>query len=216
MSLGEYYANKAVYHKVSRGRLNGILVLAGNLASKKVLDIGCGAGEVGVELKKRGATLVHGLDISPSAVEIAKEVLDGAAVFDLEKDNIWPNLVANNNYDLIILSEVLEHLFKPAEALKKIKQQFTSSLIITVPNVLFWKNRLKIFFGHFEYTDIGLMDRGHIHFFSWGSLQETVRESGYKITASAHHLPTRGTKGLAKIWPGLFSYQFVVKLEPII
>lgn len=212
MQLGEYYEEKAVYKKVSRGRLTGILALAGDLKGKKVLDLGCGAGEVGVELKKRGA-IVHGLDISPAAVEQAAANLDGAAVFDFET-NDWPSLVDGQNYDLIVVSEVLEHLFAPAEALKKIKQKFSCPLIVTVPNVLFWKNRLKIFFGSFEYAETGLMDRGHIHFFTFKSLKRVVNEAGYKIVATSHHTPTRGSKSLAKIWPGLFSYQFIVRLEP--
>lgn len=213
MDLVTYYDTKKVYQKVSRGRLDGVLKLMGNLSGKLILDIGCGAGEMGDELKHNGAALVHGLDIASTAALSASKVLDGTAVFNLETDTTWPALVENKNYDFIILSEVLEHLFKPEDALQKIKNKFKSDIIITVPNVLFWKNRLKILAGYFTYTNTGLMDRGHIHFFSWDSLQQTIKDGGYQITETAHHVPTRGTSWLAKFWPGLFSYQFIVRLE---
>ncbi|MBI4812184.1 methyltransferase domain-containing protein [Candidatus Falkowbacteria bacterium] len=123
--------------------------------------------------------------------------------------------IIDTEYDTVIISEVLEHLFYPEKLLKKIKQIVVpeTDIIITVPNPLFWKNRLKIFLGYFEYEKEGLMDRGHIHFFSWASLREMVKESGYSIVGTYHHFPTRGTRWLGKLLPGLFAYHFIVKIR---
>ncbi len=212
MQLGEYYGQKEVYRKIGRGRMQGILALAGDLNNKSVLDVGCGGGELGKELKAKFPSVkVYGVDISPEAVREAGKHLDEAEVLDLTAS--WPENLFNTNFDLIVISEVLEHLFKPEELLVKIKTKFTGPVIITVPNVLFWKNRLKIFFGNFTYTDTGLMDRGHIHFFSWFSFKDLIHSTGFIIKDSAHHIPTRGTKFLARLWPGLLAYQFIVKLE---
>lgn len=211
MNLADYYTDKAIYQKVSRGRLDGILILAGNLNNKTVLDIGCGGGELGKELKNNFPNVkIYGVDVSPSAVREAEKHLAGVQVLDLTGK--WPEKLFSHNFDLIIISEVLEHLFKPEDLLIKIKESFDCPVIITVPNILFWKNRFKILLGHFTYTNTGLMDRGHIHFFSYSSFFQLLNETGFKITAAVHHVPTRGTKWLSQLWPGLFSYQFIVKL----
>src|SRR5256885_1605136 len=48
------------------------LRLAGALVGKRVLDIGCGEGQSSVMLAKLGAH-VTGIDISPGAIEAARE-----------------------------------------------------------------------------------------------------------------------------------------------
>lgn len=214
MSLAEYYTDKPTYTKVSRGRMNGILALLGDLQDKTILDVGCGAGEVGREIKNKSNAKVYGIDVSSNAVIEAKKVLDAAEVCDIESGSGLPESMRGTKVDGIVISEVLEHLFKPEDLLKQLGKISDASVVVTVPNLLFWRNRLKIFFGSFEYTETGLMDRGHIHFFTWNSIQKTVSDGGYKIEETAHHIPTRGTKTLAKYFPGLFCYQFIVKLVP--
>lgn len=211
MQLGEYYGQKAVYRKIGRGRMNGILALAGDLNNKSVLDVGCGGGELGKELKSKFPSVkVYGVDISPEAVREASKHLAGAEVLDLTAP--WPEDLFNTNFDLIVISEVLEHLFKPEDLLLKIKDKFAVPIIVTVPNILFWKNRLKILFGNFTYTNTGLMDRGHIHFFSWQSFKELIKSTGFKIIGTAHHTPTRASAWFKDIFSGLVSYQFIVKI----
>lgn len=214
MSLANYYTEKNTYIKVSNGRLQGILKLLGNVEGKTLLDIGCGGGEVGRRIKEDKHAKVYGADVSPNAVEVAKKVLDGAVVFDVENDTHLPEVIRNISFDTLILSEVLEHLFEPELFLQSIQEKIPAPLVITVPNILFWRSRLKILFGSFEYTNTGMMDRGHIHFFSWKSLQDTIEKGGYSIESTSHHVPTRGTKFLSRVWPGLFCYQFIVKITP--
>lgn len=212
MSLADYYSQKAVYNKISRGRLQGILTLAGDLSGKKVLDIGCGGGELGREIKKHYPQVkVFGVDVSPAAVVEAEKFLDGAALVDLEQDQGHPFLT--EKYDLIVISEVLEHLFRPEDLLIKVKQ-FNCPIIITIPNLLFWKNRLNLLRGYFDYTDTGLMDRGHIRFFSLTGLKRLVEGLNYEVMGESHRVPTRGTKWLAKFWPGLFAHNFIIKIKP--
>ena len=81
----------------------------------RVLDVGCARGYIGSKIKSMG-NFVVGIDISQSAAEKAKEVLDEVYVCDLEKD--CPEF--SEKFDLAILPEVLEHVFDPVEVLKKI------------------------------------------------------------------------------------------------
>jgi len=206
----DFYKNNK--YKISRQRRDVVLSLV-RASSKTVLDIGCSDGTLGAYIKEGGAK-VHGIDISTDALAIAGERLDAVYQFDVTTQE-WPADIAQTTYDTIILSEVLEHMFYPEHVLEKIKHisYADTEIIVTVPNILFWKNRLKIFFGSFEYTNKGLMDRGHIHFFSWKSLTSLVEKAGYHIERRAHVCPTRGTKWLGKIWPGLFAYQFVITIK---
>lgn len=209
------YNSEKTYTRVSRGRLDGIRSLLGALEGKSILDVGCGSGEVGGSLKKQCATLhVFGIDISPHAIERAREVLDGAVVCDLETEATFPEGIQERTYDALIVSEVLEHLIDPENLLRRLRTLTPAPIIVTVPNLLFWKSRLRILLGHFTYTETGLMDRGHIHFFSWKSFQDTIEEAGYQIESAAHHVPTRGTRTLGKLFPGLFAYQFIVRIVP--
>ncbi len=209
----EQYYKPYHYKKINRWRKNAILSLFPP-STKKVLDIGCSDGQLGQIIKDRFSVEVHGLDISTEALSIAQTRLDKTFLVDINFDN-WTSKLTDK-YDLVILSEVLEHLFDPDKVLREIRQILTDKgeVIITVPNLLFWKNRLKIFGGKWEYTDQGLMDRGHIHFFSWDSFKKMIREAGFYLATERHHFPTRGTRLLGKIFPGLFAYQFIVKIKP--
>ncbi|MFA6304907.1 MAG: class I SAM-dependent methyltransferase [Patescibacteria group bacterium] len=214
MSLDQYYQG-AKYHKINDYRKNAIIRWLTQNSHKTILDIGCSNGILGQEVKKLMPCRFFGTDISAQAVHEAKQVLDNAWQFNLEDEIVnWPEELRQNNYDAIVLSEVLEHLFEPENLLIKLKElpQADKEILITVPNLLFWKNRLKIFFGQFNYTNQGIMDKSHIHFFSWASFKKMIADSGYRIIEIDNHAPTRGTKQLVKIWPGLFAYRFIVKI----
>lgn len=181
------------------------------------LDIGCGNGELAEALRAKGHR-VTGIDVSEKAIEEAKKFLDDSFCFDIEKEK-WPEELMNKKFDLIIASEVVEHLFDPTSFLKKIKQLASPSgeVIITTPNILFWKNRLKTLFGKFQYENEGLMDHGHIRFFTIETIKSVFRKSGFNVVRERHFYPNlykRGLNFLGKIFPGLFAYQMIFLLKP--
>lgn len=213
--IDEYYKNKIEYAKIGSGRMRGIKKLLGDYAHITILDIGCGQGVLGKNLKTEKSVTIHGIDISPRSVAIAEKVLDKAYCLNLEDGGGLKKILEQQHYDTIIMSEVLEHLFYPEKVLETIAQNITptTKIIITVPNILYWKNRLKIFLGYFDYKNEGLMDRGHIHFFSWKSLQELVAKEGFKITSIANNVPDSFLKPFGNIFPGLVSFQFIISAE---
>src|SRR3989344_2103932 len=88
-------------------------------------------------------------------------------------------------------------------------------IIITTPNILLWTNRVKILMGKFEYTNQGLMDFGHIRFFTYKYLNKVLKESGFKIIKENHIIfPGKLTK-ILKNWPSIFATQFIIKAEKI-
>ena len=57
--------------------------------------------------------------------------------------------------------------------------------MISVPNVANLSVRLSLLFGHFDYTDRGILDRTHLHFFTRASFYQLLDEAGLKIQRSA-------------------------------
>lgn len=172
----------------------------------RALDVGCGAGELSKELKKRGWQTV-GVDIAGNA----------DFCFDIESAD-WPTTLTSQKFDLIVSTEVIEHIFSPEHVLLKLKNMLSEdgSMIITTPNIVFWKNRLKIFFGKFRYTYVGIMDFGHIRFFTLQTVRELFHKVGLKIEQENHVYPNlhhRRLDFLGRIFPGLFAYQMVFKLR---
>lgn len=215
--LEKYYVAKAIYEKISRGRLDAIHRLMPTKRPLVILDVGCGSGTLGESFKSDSRITVFGIDIAPKAVEAARSRLDGAWVVDIESSNQWPSEVVSRRYDVIILSEVLEHLFSPERLLQVVRSLLIERgvIIITVPNILFWRNRLRILFGHFEYEDTGLMDRGHIHFFSWRSFRNLLQSEKFTIERTAHIVPTRLFRSFGDLIPGLFAKQFAVRIKVV-
>lgn len=135
-----------------------------------VLDVGCSNGLQGKYLKKEKGCLVYGVDISQQAIKEAKKNLDKAMVMDVEKDK----LPFKEKFDVLIFSDILEHLVYPEEVLKKFKKHLKKDGLIAaaIPNVANLKIRLQLLLGRWEYQELGILDKTHLRFFT----QKTTRE----------------------------------------
>ena len=100
---------------------------------------------MGEEIKRSKNGTVFGVEISEASVKAAKSKIDKIYLLDIVNEEI-PEELKNIKFDYIIITEVLEHLIEPEKLLEKVKilMNKKTELIITVPNILFWKNRLKI------------------------------------------------------------------------
>ncbi len=209
-----HYQDKSLNYGIAHTRRNRILSLAGDIKGKRVLDIGCAKGYLGAKFKEKG-NYVAGVEISEKAAKEAEKVLDRVYVFDLEKE--WPSEIMSEKFDLIIMAEVLEHVFDPKEILKNVNKILVpgGKIIITTPNFMIWLNRIKFIFGRFAYTDEGIFDFGHIRFFTYPYLKEVLAESGFKVDEEKHIIyPGKLTRFL-KSWPGIFAHQFIVSARKL-
>jgi len=163
----------------------GILKHIPTNPSKKtlsVLDVGCGSGVLSEAVKKKGYT-VWGIEINQEAARIAGTRIDKAINEDLLNLEKIEEIIGNNRFDYIIFSNVLEHLYDPYLILKKYLKFLEQDgfVLVSVPNVAIWTNRIRLLFGKFDYTDTGTMDRTHIRFFTFKTAMMIVKESGCSI-----------------------------------
>ncbi len=90
------------------------------------------------------------------------------------------------SFDLVLLSDVLEHLYNPWAVLHGIKKILTAEgvLLISVPNFENIRYAQSVLSGHFFYEETGLMDQTHIRFFSKNTLLFYLQMSGFKTIAT--------------------------------
>ncbi len=210
----QHYQDKSINYGIAHTRLNRILDLANDDKYQKILDVGCARGYIGRRLKK-GGRLVFGVEMSSPAAAEAQKVLDKVYIFDIEKP--WPPEVASLKFDLAIVAELLEHVFDPVEVLGFISQtlQEKGEIIITTPNFLTWVNRIKMLFGFFRYTEQGLLDFGHIRFFTYRYLKQVLTEAGFNVIKESHIIFPGKITRILKYWPSLFATQFIVKAKKL-
>lgn len=209
--IQKHYNQKALDYEISAIRLKKILEICNNLKNKKVLDVGCATGYLGKKLEKNGAQ-VTGIDISNAALKRAREVLSFVKVVDLNDGKLPFN---DKTFDLIVASEVIEHLFKPLIILKEFKRVLRDEgrLIITTPNLLYWGHRLKFLIGRFNYTDQGSFDEGHIHFYTYITLKSDLQEARFVLIKENNIYAGEKFKLFKEIFPAIFSYQFIFQCK---
>ena len=108
----------------------------------KVLDIGCGNGELLSFLEKTKNIQGQGIEISHLGVK--ESVTKGLSVIQGDADEDLVSFT-NNTFDVVILSDTLQATHKPKEVLKEMLR-IGKKCIICIPNFGYWKYRLQILF----------------------------------------------------------------------
>jgi len=210
----------------SHSALLDLLPSPGN--GRRVLDIGCGTGELAALLAGRGyeVTGIERVPIQDPALASAFELL----LADVE--NGLPPV--KGAYDFVICGDVLEHLRDPAKLLRQIHSVLTPSgrVIASLPNSGHYYFRLNILFGSFPQHEKGLFDRTHVRFFMWDGWRELFAGEGFQFLSVRATVPPfelqfpslsgslvlraaeRFNYWFARMRKQLFAYQFVVEAAP--
>lgn len=133
-----------------------------------ILDVGCGAGDTGSLIRSTyPKTEVIGITCSQSEYAQAAKKLSSCICINIEQDNLPDKY--HNLFDVILFSHVLEHLIDPTETIRKLLRYLkpNGKIIIALPNIAHWRERWKLTLGRFEYTDSGVMDKTHLHFYTF-------------------------------------------------
>ncbi|MBI4091684.1 MAG: methyltransferase domain-containing protein [Candidatus Levybacteria bacterium] len=146
-----------------------------------VLDVGCSSGNFGTELTARRDCIVDGIEVEPGDAKLAEKNLRNVYVLDVEKDDIG---LIKEKYDVIYFGDIIEHLVNPIGTLKRIRPLLKSNgtILFSIPNMAHISVRLALLRGDFEYTQTGLLDKTHIHFYNQREVERVFNEAGYEIT----------------------------------
>lgn len=106
--------------------------LPDDLTGKSVLDIGCNAGFYSVEMKRRGAGRVVGIDSDDRYLAQARLVAETLGLHGIEFRNLSVYDVARlgERFDLVIFMGVLYHLRHPLLALDLIREHVAGDLML--------------------------------------------------------------------------------------
>lgn len=102
-------------------------------AGTKVLDIGCGAGELLLRLNELGCN-AYGIDIDEIVIKTLRETMK-LNVIQCDIDN--GTLFTDNFFDVIIMQHSLEHVYNPLNVLSEVSRIIKPEgrLIIGIPNI---------------------------------------------------------------------------------
>lgn len=173
----ESHTNSYIYHPLMK--------LLNPDINKCILDVGCGNGSLAIKLINNGYN-VYGIDASTQGVKIAQRSFSHRFfIQDLTKDYI-PSELSTINFDTIISTEVIEHLYDPRGYVNFCKNILIKNgggqLIISTPYHGYLKNVVLALTGKMDAHHTVLWDGGHIKFWSRATLNTLLQEQGLRIT----------------------------------
>ena len=136
----------------------------GNSRKRNCLDVGCGDGTYERVLENDFDYMV-GLDISLHNLKIAKEQVKNKHRIDFVQADAHYLPFKGSSFDIVLCSEVLEHLRDPSKALTELVRTFRDMLLITVSTLSTLRNIAKIFSYNSKLRRID-EQVGHVHMHS--------------------------------------------------
>lgn len=148
---------------------------------KRVLDLGCWNGDMGAHLRSRNLEVV-GLEKDAEAAAVAARRLDSVVTGDVDELDL-SEIFGTERFDVIVAGDVLEHLTDPASTLRRLRPLLAhgGSIVASIPNVAHGSVRLNLLNGDFQYTDVGLLDRTHLRFFTRRSMLSLFEDAGFVV-----------------------------------
>ncbi len=158
----------------------------------KVLDLGCGDGELLQWLAENKGVQGRGIEISSARVQQA--IRRGVSVYQGDIDQGLADY-PDQAFDYVILSQTLQETRRPLAALKEMLRVGRHA-IVTFPNFGHWRVRLShLVSGRAPKTSLfpyNWYDSPNIHFLTVKDFEEVVRLEGWsverKIFISGHYL----------------------------
>ena len=182
----------------------------------RVLDVGCGGGDLGSALKEKQCEL-KGLDLKLDRVDANRDCYQSLEERDIEEQGL-----GEEKYDVIIFSDVLEHLNNPEIVLEKSRGSLRpgGTVLVSLPNVAYLDNRLGLLNGKWNYTDEGILDRTCLKFFTLLTAEKLLSAAGFRLQEIDPEIPVIKSAWVSRIfmilseaWPGLFAIGWVFKAD---
>jgi len=169
MGNKDYFANRNIDENHYRNYVAPSYLVSKLSKESKILDFGCGFGQLLFSLKKSGYKYLEGADINHEVIQYLRK--NDMFVHDLSNyDTFYENNA--NKYDCVVMCHVLEH-FPKDEIISRLKQircllKTSGQLIVTVPNA---QSNTSCYWAYEDFT--------HNTLFTAGSLCYVLRAAGF-------------------------------------
>lgn len=143
------------------------------LKNKKLLEVGHGLGFFSQEADKRGAS-VTGIDVGKKLATLSKKRVSNGKFIVASADNIP---FKDNTFDIVLCTEVIEHMDNPLAALKEIYRvtKVDGLIVITTPNKVF-----KPLFSLLSAINVRPYHGNEKWFYPW-ELKDAVEEQKFTV-----------------------------------
>lgn len=180
-------------------------------SNASILDIACGNGRLLSFLQKTRNIKPYGVDISAKA----KEYCENKGIYIYTQDVSSPTfkLDKNKSFDYITLCEIIHYLPNPEDLLLKLHPHVKKEIIITIPNIGYFRHRLRLLFGRFPLAAGDLYQAEFIRFWSIIDFKWWINEI-VKVYEIKKIVPGSGIRVLKDLMPNLFCSGFTAVLKP--
>lgn len=157
-------------------------------AGTRILELGPANGRLTRYLSGELGCTVDIVELDEESGRQAARYADQACLGPQAGDidaGLWAERLADRRYDYIVCADVLEHLRDPGRALGRCLPLLAAggALVASVPNIAHNAVLIGLMCNAFRYTQVGLLDNTHIHFFTRQSFREMAVQQGYAVVS---------------------------------
>jgi methionine biosynthesis protein MetW len=179
----------------------------------KVLDLGCGKGEILLDLISSKNIKAVGVEID--GLNINECIANGINVIEQNIDEGLSNFI-DKSFDVVIMSQTIQVLRDPKKALKEITR-IGNECIVTIPNFGHWRARLSLLLtGKMPITEPlpeSWFDTPNIHLCTLEDFELLCSEASIQISEKISFNSTGNSNVFTRTWPNLFGASAIYKIS---
>ena len=163
-----------------------VLNILRRIGARRVLDLGCGNGELCGQLARAGYDVV-GVEVDADGVRIARQAHPQISFHNFGVHDDPQGLLGREGdrpFDAVVSTEVIEHLYAPhllpAYAGSVLVEN--GHLIVSTPYHGYVKNLMLSLLNHWDQHHTPLWHGGHIKFWSAATLSRLLQDGGFHVT----------------------------------
>lgn len=182
--------------------------------SARILEVGCARGGTGALALERGKCAEYvGVELHEPSASEARSRLTDVLAGDIEAIDLpFPP----ESFDAVIASEVFEHLVDPWKVVEKLARHLKPGglFFASSPNISHYRVIGQLIRGRWRHTDVGVMDRTHLRWFTPEAYAKMFIDAGFEIRSIGPLVPSGGrVRMLNALTRNAFRHVFWVQID---
>ena len=172
--------------------------------NSRLLDLGCGDGELLAELKESKAVKGYGLDVDPNNIE--KCLLKGVNVIEHDLD-LGLDRFSSNSFQIVVMTETLQSVKAPEQLLLEMLR-IGEECIVSFPNFGNWRCRIQLGCGRMpvsKHLPDSWFNTPNIHLCTCADFEQLCNDLNIRILEKKYVNSEHEQSALIKIAPNLLS-----------